>query len=148
MAIVSLSWGQVTDILRQRKVTSTTIIRKINTTLGTIVYLLLIVHCIHAGLSLPAVFLILCGYFGTSVGWAIVFLSLSVGTSGFITAGSTVNNLDIAPKYAGIICGLSNMFGTIPGFVGPLVAKIIAEKVNRNILNRLSSLYALYVARY
>ena len=86
--------------------------------------------CIHAGLTLPAVFLLLCGYFGTTVGWAIVFLSLSVGSSGFAVAGYPVNNLDIAPKYAGILLGISNMFGTIPGFLGPQIAKLIAKKVN------------------
>ena len=74
--------------------------------------------------------MILCGYFGNSVELAIVFLSLSVGSSGFAVAGFPVNNLDIAPKYAGILLGIANMCGTIPGFLGPQIAKLIAEKVN------------------
>ena len=41
-----------------------------------------------------------------------------------------MNNLDIAPKYAGIVLGFSNMIGTIPGFLGPIVAKLIAKEVN------------------
>ena len=72
----------------------------------------------------------LCGYYGTTVEWAIIFLSLSVGSSGFAVAGFPVNNLDIAPKYAGVLLGISNMFGTIPGFLGPQIAKLIAKKVN------------------
>ena len=82
------------------------------------------------GLTLPAVFLLLCGYFGNSVEWAIIFLSLSVGCSGFAVAGFPVNNLDTAPKYAGILLGISNMIGTIPGFLGPQIAKLIAKKVS------------------
>ena len=73
--------------------------------------------------------MLLCGYFGDTVEWAIIFLSLSVGSSGFVVAGFPVNNLDIAPKFAGIILGIANMIGTIPGFLGPLVAKLIATKV-------------------
>lgn len=82
------------------------------------------------GLILPAIFLLLCGYFGNSVVWAIVFLSLSVGCSGFVVAGSGVNYLDIAPKYAGILLGISNTIGTIPGFLGPQIAKLIAKKAS------------------
>ena len=75
-------------------------------------------------------FLLLCGYFGNSVVWAIIFLSLSVGCSGIIMAGGTVNSLDLAPKYAGILLGISNTIGTIPGFLGPQIAKLIAKKVS------------------
>ena len=61
--------------------------------------------------------------------WAILFLSLSVGSIGFSISGFPVNNLDVAPKYAGIILGFANMIGTIPGFLGPIVAKQIAKEV-------------------
>ena len=93
-------------------------------------YYLSHIYTICTGLALPAVFLMLCSYFGKSIGWAIVFLSLSVGTSGFVIAGSSANNLDVAPRYAGIIMGIANMIGTIPGFVSPQVAKLIAKKVS------------------
>ena len=81
---------------------------------------------------LPAVFLLLCGYFGNSVGWAIAFLSLSVGSSGFVIAGNSVNILDVAPKYAGILMGIANTTGTIPGFLGPQIAKLIAKEVSHS----------------
>ena len=93
----------------------------------TVIYVL---HVNLTGLTLPAIFLLMCGYFGNSVEWAIVFLSLSVGCSGFAVAGFPVNNLDIAPKYAGILLGISNMMGTIPGFLGPQIAKLIAKKAS------------------
>ncbi|XP_065897702.1 sialin-like isoform X2 [Dysidea avara] len=115
LAVVSIFWGHVTDALRQRKLVTTTVIRKFNTTLG---------FCI------PAVFLVLCGVYGSTTRWAIIFLSLSVGLSGFSVAGFNINLLDIAPQYAGILMGISNTVATIPGFVGPQVAKFIAKEPN------------------
>ena len=88
----------------------------------------------YLGLILPAVFLMLCGYLGNSVGWAVVLLSLSVGSSGFIIAGNSANILDLAPNYAGIIMGIGNTFGTIPGFLGPQIAKLIAKEVRHTHL--------------
>lgn len=32
-----------------------------------------------------------------------------------------VNALDIAPKYASIIIGISNTFGTVPGILSPIL---------------------------
>ena len=87
----------------------------------------------YTGLCLPAIFLLLCGFYGSNTLWAIIFLSLSVGSVGFAVAGFSVNHLDIAPKYAGILMGISNMAATIPGFAGPQVAKVIAKKVNLGI---------------
>jgi len=40
-----------------------------------------------------------------------------------------INNLAIAPKYAGILMGIANTI-TIPGFVGPQVSTFIAKKVS------------------
>ena len=77
-------------------------------------------------------FLVLCGVYGTSTKWVITLMSLAVGLSGFTKAGSTVNHLDIAPKYAGILVGIASTIATIPGFVGPNVAKFIAKRVRHN----------------
>lgn len=41
-------------------------------------------------------------------------------------AGFNVNHLDVSPRFAGVLMGLSNAFATIPGFVGPTVAGILA----------------------
>ena len=94
--------------------------------------MILLLHFLflYTGLCLPAIFLLLCGFYGSDTLWAIIFLSLSIGCVGFAVAGVNINHLDIAPKYAGILMGISNMAATIPGFVGPQVAKVIAKKVN------------------
>ena len=41
-----------------------------------------------------------------------------------------MNHLDIAAPHAGVLMGLTNMFATIPGFVGPQTAKLIAATVS------------------
>jgi hypothetical protein len=41
-------------------------------------------------------------------------------------SGFNVNHLDVSPRFAGVLMGLSNAFATIPGFVGPTVAGILA----------------------
>jgi len=36
-----------------------------------------------------------------------------------------VNHLDVAPRYAGVLMGLSNTAGTIPGIIGVYVSGLI-----------------------
>ena len=72
----------------------------------------------------------MCSYFGTSIIRAVSLLSLTVGVGGFAVAGFYTNHLDIAPRYAGVLMALTNTAGTLPGIVGPLVAKAIALPVS------------------
>jgi len=60
--------GYFTDLIRKRKLVSTTAIRKINT---------------FFGLGVPALFIVLAGYIGCDATTAIAFFSLSVGFNGF-----------------------------------------------------------------
>lgn len=67
---------------------------------------------------------------------AIAFLILGVGFSGLNATGYAVNHLDIAPRYAGILMGLSNTFATIPGFLSPMLTGIITKhKVRLSFCN-------------
>lgn len=75
-------------------------------------------------------FLLLCGYYGTDTVSAVLLLSVAVGSLGFGLAGFNINHLDIAPRFAGVLMGITNSAGTIPGFVGPVVAKSIATEVS------------------
>ena len=52
---------------------------------------------------------------------AVLLFSLALGTSNFNAASFNVNHLDIAPRYAGVLMGITNAAGTIPGIVGPFV---------------------------
>ena len=89
-------------------------------------------------------------------GTSTTFLSLALGLGGkkyqdimrtFYTffsntgltwAGFGVNHLDVAPKYAAILMGISNTVGTIPGIICPsLTGAIVVERVSlRKIQNK------------
>ncbi|GFO45158.1 vesicular glutamate transporter 1 [Plakobranchus ocellatus] len=51
----------------------------------------------------------------------VTLLTLAVGFSGFTMAGYSVNHLDIAPTYAGVLYAISNTVGTTSGFIGPAI---------------------------
>ena len=73
--------------------------------------------------------MLLCGYLGTTSTVAVAFLTIAVGSLGLNLSGFNCNHLDIAPRYGGVLMGLTNTAGTIPGIVGPYVAKAIALEV-------------------
>ena len=78
---------------------------------------------------LGAAGLIFTGYFGKTKLDAVLYLSVSVGCSAMAMAGFNINHIDLAPRYAGILMGITNLVATIPGIVAPLVAKVIAKEV-------------------
>lgn len=57
--------------------------------------------------------------------YSVVLLTVGVGIGAFSLSGFTVNHLDIAPKYASILMGISNTFGSMPGIVSPLLTGFI-----------------------
>jgi ACS family sodium-dependent inorganic phosphate cotransporter len=78
----------------------------------------------------------------SAVGWftmiphltAFVFLNvaggvMSVGNAlgAFCTGGFAVNHMDIAPRHAGTLMGITNTAGTLPGIVGVFVSGVILE---------------------
>ena len=85
---------------------------------------------LSTGVLLPGAFLIICSYYGDNIVTVIVFMSFAVGASGLCAAGFNSNHLDIAPRYAGILMGITNTAATVPGIIAPLVAKLIANAVS------------------
>ncbi|GFO01841.1 vesicular glutamate transporter 2 [Plakobranchus ocellatus] len=83
-----------------------------------------------AGLAFPGLFVIFVGYVGCNHLLAVVFLTLSVGLGGFAMGGFNVNHLDIAPKFAGSLMGITNCVATIPGFVAPAVVGYLTDNNN------------------
>ena len=73
-----------------------------------------------------ALILALVGYV-QSVPLAIVMMSLGNIFGGAMAGGFGVNHLDIAPRGAGVIMGLSNTAATIPGIIGVYVSGLILE---------------------
>lgn len=49
----------------------------------------------------------------TGVRTGVLVTSLSLGFCGIARGGFSVNHMDIAPKYAGVVMGVSNTAGTL-----------------------------------
>ena len=58
---------------------------------------------------------------------AVALVTTAIGILGFNVAGFLINHLDVAPKYAGILQGITNTVATVPGFLGPAVVGILTE---------------------
>lgn len=59
---------------------------------------------------------------------AIGLLSYAMSVGGFIASGYGANHIDIGPKYAGPLMGITNTFATIPGIVGVFLTGFILDK--------------------
>uniref|UniRef100_A0AAY4C8U4 Vesicular glutamate transporter 1 n=1 Tax=Denticeps clupeoides TaxID=299321 RepID=A0AAY4C8U4_9TELE len=103
------------DYLRTHKIMTTTNVRKM-------------MNC--GGFGMEATFLLVVGFSHTK-GVAISFLVLAVGFSGFAISGFNVNHLDIAPRYASILMGISNGVGTLSGMVCPLIVGAMTKNKTR-----------------
>ena len=91
--------GQLADYLRRKEIMSTTNVRKL-------------FNC--GGFGGEAIFLQVVGYARHKT-TAVVALIVAVGSSGFAISRFNVHHLDIAPRYASILMGISNGVGTFAG---------------------------------
>jgi len=62
-----------------------------------------------------------------SVALAIGIMAAGSCLGAFVTGGFSVNHMDIAPKYAGTLMGITNTAGTIPGIIGVFISGLILE---------------------
>lgn len=77
--------------------------------------------------------LAIVGYVETA--WmAITIMAIGSALGAFVTGGFAVNHMDIAPKYAGTLMGITNTAGTIPGIIGVYVSGLILEYTNSWII--------------
>ncbi|KAL8574081.1 hypothetical protein ACOMHN_061543 [Nucella lapillus] len=105
---------QLFDCLQSRRWLTTTAARKISNSLGEIFPALLVIGVGFVDCHNPVL--------------GVALLTVGVSMCGFqYGAGFIVNSGDIAPGYAGIIFGISNTFGTIPGFLAPIAIGIITR---------------------
>jgi len=111
MTIIVPFGGQLADYLRRKEILSTTNVRKL-------------MNC--GGFGGEAIFLLVVGYTRTTK-TAVFALILAVGSSGFAISGFNVNHLDIAPRYASILMGISNGVGTLSGMICPILTEQITE---------------------
>ena len=60
--------------------------------------------------------------------WAAIAIMTAGSTLGaFVTGGFAVNHMDIAPRHAGTLMGITNTAGSIPGIIGVFVSGLILE---------------------
>jgi len=111
MTIIVPLGGQLADFLRQSQILTTTQVRKV-------------FNC--GGFGGEALFLIGVA-FARSETQAVAFLIIAVGCSGFAISGFNVNHLDIAPRYASILMGISNGVGTFAGMICPITTEQITK---------------------
>ena len=65
--------------------------------------------------------------FAHSAVQAVVLATISVGGTAIGMGGWGVNHLDVAPRYAGILMGISNTFATLPGIIGVAATGFIVQ---------------------
>ncbi|XP_057305939.1 sialin-like [Hydractinia symbiolongicarpus] len=111
-AIVGPSGGIIADMLIEKGNLSVRNVRRLIFTVG----------CTTA-----SVFIVGVGYAKTKE-VAIALLCAGVGITGLNATGYAVNILDIAPRFAGVIIGFSNVFGSMPGFISPMIVGYITTK--------------------
>jgi len=62
-----------------------------------------------------------------SLGAAISIMCIGVSFGAFAAGGFMVNHMDIAPRHAGKLMGITNTAGTIPGIVGVYISGLILQ---------------------
>lgn len=107
--------GLLADHLRKRQILSTTAVRKL-------------FNC--GGFGMEALFFLVVANATTHKNGTTATFALAIGVacSGFAISGFNVNHLDIAPKYASILMGMSNGIGTIAGLLVPFFVDFVTEK--------------------
>lgn len=56
---------------------------------------------------------------------SVTFITIGVGLAAFAYSSFSVNYLDIAPQFAGVLMGICNSFATVAGIVSPILTGYI-----------------------
>jgi MFS transporter, ACS family, solute carrier family 17 (sodium-dependent inorganic phosphate cotransporter), other len=73
-----------------------------------------------------ALFLWLLAHTGSSA-LTVTYITLGLGFLACFSPGMGINPLDIGPKYAGALVGMTNTAATIPGILAPLITGFIVK---------------------
>lgn len=61
---------------------------------------------------------------------AIGIMSVGTALNAFVAGGFWVNHMDVAPKHAGTLMGITNTAGTVPGVLGVIISGWILQETN------------------
>uniref|UniRef100_A0A8D0KXP7 Solute carrier family 17 member 4 n=1 Tax=Strix occidentalis caurina TaxID=311401 RepID=A0A8D0KXP7_STROC len=78
---------------------------------------------------LPAAFLVAVPYIGCSSTVVVVLLTLALTIISLTGAGININHIDIAPRYAGFLLGITNTFGIVAGIIAPTAVGLLVGQV-------------------
>lgn len=109
MAIIA---SQIADMLRKSGKLSTTVTRKIFTTIA---------------LMVPGLLMIVQAIWGKNAPLSITVFTASLFFNGAVTAGYLSNALDIAPNFSGTIFGLANTLSSTGGWLSTKLVAIFTE---------------------
>ncbi|XP_046549719.1 uncharacterized transporter slc-17.2-like isoform X3 [Haliotis rubra] len=118
MGIATFVCGFLADLLISRKLCSVGVTRKITITLGTL---------------LPGICMVILAQaeHGQHL-FAVSMLCLAVGFVGFGMCGFSTNYVDIAGQFAGILSGIGNAIGSLPGVLAPYVVSRLTPNGTRS----------------
>uniref|UniRef100_T1IXH3 Sialin n=1 Tax=Strigamia maritima TaxID=126957 RepID=T1IXH3_STRMM len=81
-----------------------------------------------SGMIIQAIFMLVVALSMTRI-TVIICLTIAIGIGGFVWSAFGVNHLDIAPRFASLLMGLSNCIATIPGIITPILnGQIVVNK--------------------
>ena len=60
----------------------------------------------------------------------IICIIIAIASCGLAWASFGVNHLDIGAHFAGILMGISNCMGSVPGFLVPVLTGYVVENTN------------------
>ncbi|KAL1517434.1 hypothetical protein ABEB36_001199 [Hypothenemus hampei] len=68
--------------------------------------------------------------FWDSTAGTVFCLTMAVGLGAFALGSLSIYALDIAPAHAGLVFGIANTWGTVPGIISPIIAGYIVSTDN------------------
>uniref|UniRef100_A0A182QI69 Major facilitator superfamily (MFS) profile domain-containing protein n=1 Tax=Anopheles farauti TaxID=69004 RepID=A0A182QI69_9DIPT len=71
------------------------------------------------------VFVLACS--GCNSLMATIFLTLATTVHGAVSTGPLANLVDMSPRYAGILLGISGMISVVPGFISPIIVGMLGN---------------------
>ena len=83
--------------------------------------------CNSLGFFGPAVMLVVVCFCGCNSVATVTVLCLVQGLNGFSAGGYNVNHVDLSPRFAGVLMGITNMVANTMGYVAPFVTGRIIQ---------------------
>eukprot|EP01083_Nonionella_stella_P306962 1077088_1 len=109
--IFTISASRVCDKMIQKNRYSLSLVRKIATSISSII---------------PAVLLVICGHV-ENVQLIVVLLVIACSCMGFVSPGLLANYSDISNEYSSIIVSVGNTIATLPGVFSPILGGFILQ---------------------